>query len=63
MPLEENSLTELVTWDAVINNKQLIAIFTVDPDLGMPQGQAQKYFMQLIDGVVSIHHSVLRCKF
>lgn len=28
----------------------------IEPDIGMPPHQAQKYFRELIDGVVSIVH-------
>jgi len=31
----------------------LILLTNIDPDLGMPVGQAQKYFKELIAGVVS----------
>lgn len=27
-------------------------MFSIEPDVGMPQHQAQQYFRQLIDGVV-----------
>ena len=31
----------------------LIVLFAVEPDVGMPLQQAQRYFRQLIEGVVS----------
>lgn len=30
----------------------IFPVFSVEPDVGMPQVQAQKYFRQLLDGVV-----------
>lgn len=30
----------------------------IEPDIGMPQDQAQKYFKDLINGVVSNAHSL-----
>jgi len=31
-----------------------LSMFVLDPDIGMPTADAQRYFKQLISGVVSI---------
>lgn len=32
----------------------MLSYFTIEPDAGMPQAEAHKYFHELINGVVSI---------
>lgn len=32
--------------------------FYLEPDVGMPQAEAQRYFRQLISGVVSYYFSI-----
>lgn len=35
------------------NSERCINFFLLEPDVGMPHCKAQKYFHQIIDGVVS----------
>jgi len=40
----------------MIKFKKIILCFVLDPDVGMPTVDAQRYFKELVSGVVSISY-------